>query len=138
MRVGRGQDFTPRFTSFPGSVLSAAKSFLLSSTARQGVVPVRVETVYVQERSVFNLTLEEHNAYYANGILVENCGVMILEVARLFGFRVIATGNTVNRTKEFEDQAAKAHAVYEDVSYSSDNEESDEQDLDDEVEGIYE
>jgi hypothetical protein len=40
---------------------------------KRNVVAVRVEQNCVGKTDVYNLTLEKHNVYYANGILVENC-----------------------------------------------------------------
>ncbi len=45
----------------------------LINTGTQSVVAVGVQTDSVQKTAVYNLTLEKHNAYYANGILVYNC-----------------------------------------------------------------
>lgn len=45
---------------------------LLTAIGLRPVVPVSVQTV--SERvETFNLTLDRHNAYYANGVLVFNC-----------------------------------------------------------------
>ena len=41
--------------------------------AQQFVVPVCVQTENVPPTRVYNLTLANHNAYYANGFLVWNC-----------------------------------------------------------------
>ena len=46
---------------------------MLTVIGRQPVVPVSVQTASVQPTVVYNLTLEKHNAYYANGVLVFNC-----------------------------------------------------------------
>lgn len=48
---------------------------LLSTTniASKFVVPELVQTDCVQQTSVYNLTLDDVNAYYANGVLVDNC-----------------------------------------------------------------
>jgi hypothetical protein len=48
--------------------------------------------------------------------------VMITEVCRTKGFRVIETGHTVDRDVEIEKLVASSQAVYEDINYSADNE----------------
>jgi len=54
---------------------SAVKSFSVSRAAKKRhVVPVDVRVAKVSPTATYNLTLAEHNAYYANGILVFNCG----------------------------------------------------------------
>ena len=54
---------------------------------RRSTVPVSVQTGQSQESvKVFNLTLERHNAYYANGVLVANCAdalTLFLHACRL-------------------------------------------------------
>jgi hypothetical protein len=39
-----------------------------------------------ESKRVYNLTLVDHNAFYANGILVDNCFVAGIEGARQLGF----------------------------------------------------
>jgi hypothetical protein len=56
-----------------GRVRGAAKTLWRTVTARRLVVPVSVQTESVAPTRVFNLTLDKHNAYYANGVLVFNC-----------------------------------------------------------------
>ena len=56
-----------------GSARGAARTLPQIVTARRPVAPVFVQTENVPPTPVFNLTLEEHNAYYANGTLVFNC-----------------------------------------------------------------
>jgi hypothetical protein len=55
------------------SAVSAIRSFLQTNIGRWNVVPKSVQTESVQDTKVYNLTLEKHNAYYANSILVFNC-----------------------------------------------------------------
>ena len=56
------------------SAPSAARGSSPTSTGRRGTVPVSVRTVRVGAPvSVFNLTLDDDNVYYANGVLVRNC-----------------------------------------------------------------
>ena len=54
-------------------VRGVASSLWRTAIARLRVVPVYVATESVPPRAVYNLTLERHNAYYANDILVFNC-----------------------------------------------------------------
>lgn len=54
-------------------VRSAAKTLWLTVIGRRPVVPVSVQTASAPPTLTYNLTLENHNAYYANGILVFNC-----------------------------------------------------------------
>jgi hypothetical protein len=71
------------------AVLCAVRNLRRHVTVRQRLVPIAVEqhslTVPVK---VYNLTLAEHNAYYANGILVDNCLVTGIEGARRRGFQI--------------------------------------------------
>lgn len=53
--------------------LGVIKNFWLTNIATWNVVPSSVQTEDVCTTSVYNLTLEKHNAYYANDILVFNC-----------------------------------------------------------------
>jgi hypothetical protein len=55
------------------NVLNVVKNLFLTSTGLKPVVPESVLTYDVEETNVYNLTLEQDNVYYANGILVENC-----------------------------------------------------------------
>lgn len=55
------------------SAFGAVKNLLGTAIAKQNVVPVSVVTRNVPTTLVYNLTLEKHNAYYANGVLVYNC-----------------------------------------------------------------
>lgn len=75
-----------RFSSEPtspkrGTVLSAANRLWLTVTGRRRVVVTSVQTENVPPTLVYNLTLREHNAYYANGILVFNCLTFARKVA---------------------------------------------------------
>jgi hypothetical protein len=55
------------------NALFVAKNFWQTSIAKWNVVPNYVQTEDVQATKVYNLTLEKHNVYYANDILVYNC-----------------------------------------------------------------
>jgi len=57
----------------PKSALGAIKNFWRTNTAKWRVVPILVQTESAPMTKVYNLTLEAHNVYYANGILVFNC-----------------------------------------------------------------
>jgi len=54
-------------------VVSAAYGLWRIVIGRRPVVPLSVQTESVSPTPTYNLTLREHNAYYANGILVFNC-----------------------------------------------------------------
>jgi phage terminase large subunit len=54
-------------------VRSAARSFRQIVIGKPPVVPVFVRIASVPPTTVYNLTLDRDNAYYANGILVFNC-----------------------------------------------------------------
>lgn len=83
--------FGPR--TITQNALSAAKHLLRIVTGPRKVAPITVERSSLQEsRTVYDLTLEEHNAYYANGILVENCATAI-EGARRRGFQISKIGS---------------------------------------------
>src|SRR5215471_2826866 len=56
------------------SAHGAVKNLWRTVTGRRPVVPVHVATASVPPTRTYNLTLAEHNAYYANDILVFNCG----------------------------------------------------------------
>lgn len=83
-------------------------------------VPVSVRRIQLpSKRKVYNLTLAEHNVYYANGILVENCADAVaigLEGARQRGFVIVKAG-AMNRPRgqigdrwkrELRDSSARA------------------------------
>ena len=78
-----------RFTLGPisriaASALSAARSLWQTVIGRRPVVPMLVQTESCPQKvETFNLTLREHNAYYANGILVFNCLTHAQVVARV-------------------------------------------------------
>lgn len=53
--------------------LCAAKSLFTTAIESKSVVPESVQTDTGKSVSVYNLTLDDDNVYYANGILVFNC-----------------------------------------------------------------
>jgi intein/homing endonuclease len=68
-------------------VWSAVKRFLSIATRKQSTVrPIAAPSPLQELRTVYNLTLDEHNAYYANGVLVQNC--ITVEGARREGFAI--------------------------------------------------
>lgn len=93
----------------------AAKNLAANGqTLQQPIVPVTVQrSQLLESKKVFNLTLREHNAYYANGVLVDNCLVMLIEVARRKGFRLAAVGQTIHRTQDWEKEVRKVQDFYE-------------------------
>lgn len=65
----------------------AAINFSQTGTERQNTVRATVRPLPAREsRLVYNLSLEKHHAYYANGILVANCTAV--EGARRLGFQI--------------------------------------------------
>lgn len=100
-------------TSLIKHVLSVAASIVRASTHMGKVVPSRVRTFTTGKPvEVFNLTLNEHNVYYANGLLVQNCLVMLLEVARRKGFKLAPVGQTVHIGMEFNKVVEQTQEVY--------------------------
>lgn len=55
------------------SALSAVRNFCVTSIVKQKAVVTSVQTLGSPDSEVFNLTVDEHNVYYANGLLVANC-----------------------------------------------------------------
>jgi hypothetical protein len=78
------------------SARGAARTLQQIAIARRPVAPVFVQTESVPPTPVFNLTLEEHNAYYANGTLVFNCADAICVT---FAFPVASTAR-VDKTPQ--------------------------------------
>ncbi len=65
---GKGHGLLLRF------VWSVVKSLWHTGTSRPNTVPIHVEQSQLQEsKKVYNLTLVDHNVYYANRLLVANC-----------------------------------------------------------------
>ena len=70
--------------------LCVAQNLWHTGSIRQKPVPLTVERFSVTVPvKMYNLTLMEHNVYYANGILVENCMVTMVEGARRRGFQIM-------------------------------------------------
>ena len=67
------KDVTPNKKHCLRYVLGAIKRFWLTSIVKSRAAPSCVQTENVPMMKVYNLTLEKHNAYYANNILVYNC-----------------------------------------------------------------
>lgn len=68
------------------SAVCVVRNLLRTNTVRRGLVLRDVVHWKLQKPvSVYNLTLFEHNAYYANGVLVKNCMIAV-EGARRLGF----------------------------------------------------
>lgn len=107
-----------------GNALSAAMCLLLTGIGRRRVVLKNVAAIsYPEPIKVYNLTLLEDNAYYANGVLVENCGdafLMLVHLCRVvFGFSpgtINSPGSIANRRSpndEWMNKVRNAHSVYE-------------------------
>ena len=73
-------------------VHTAVKNFWRIVTGILNVVPIHVATESVQETSVYNLTLDRDNVYYANGILVDNCLALSFAVPVTSKNRISAQG----------------------------------------------
>lgn len=69
------------------TALSAVRNLFLTATGIKPVVPVSVQTESVDKTLVYNLTLTQHNAYYANGILVFNCLTFAHPVKKTVAFK---------------------------------------------------
>jgi hypothetical protein len=68
-------------------VRSVVRNLIATNTMLRRTVLVDVQQSQRQEsKRVYNLTLVDHNAFYANGILVDNCFVAGIEGARQLGF----------------------------------------------------
>lgn len=83
------------------------------------------------------ITIQEKKEYRLKfGISpdLSDSGVMLTEVARIKGFRIVESGQTVFRAQAFEGIAKSAQAVYEQIDYSAQNEV--EEDYDDGVEAM--
>jgi phage terminase large subunit len=87
----KGFGFEP-ISMIAANVGVAVRSSWPTGTGRRAIVPVSVQPRIVPPVSVFNLTLDEDNAYYANGILVRNCADAL---ALTFAFPV--TARTIKR-----------------------------------------
>ena len=103
---------TPR-TTFREVALCAVKALLFLSILKRKPAPLTVERLSRTETGkipVYNLTLCEHNAYYANGVLVENC-VIVLEGARRKGFAIgklgVATAGSSQWLSKLEEESRK-------------------------------
>lgn len=67
--------------------------------------------ITIQEKKEFKLK-------FGKSCDLADCGVEILEVARLKGFRVAATGQTVARVSSFDKVVAEAQKVYDGADYT--------------------
>ncbi len=92
------------------NVLGAVKNFWGTVTVSPSVAPVSVATESVARPcEVFNLTLDEDNVYYANGLLVRNCSdalalTFAAEVApRMQGLRIPMRQHAVEQYDPFSE-----------------------------------
>ncbi len=69
------------------SALCAAIRLAALSTMTRKLAIVRAEPKWGTPVNVYNLTLEDDNAYYANGILVENCADSLIMLPHLIRMR---------------------------------------------------
>ncbi len=90
-------------------------------TAPRKLAPVRVELLSTDKPvAVFNLTLVDENAYYANGVLVENCHdswSILIEHCRLKGANV--TEGTLGQKTDvrWEEGVKQADSLYREDAY---------------------
>ena len=142
--------FMPLASKLPGSVQSGAitdiggkkagwkrvarfaeRIFSLALLTRQRPARlIAVQSLDGPEQDVYDLTLLDHNVYYANGILVSNCGrspdlfdslVTGVEVARRLGFKIKVVVNTPGGTrgdKWKQDLRDQAKALWSDHQLS--------------------
>lgn len=109
-----------RFSSLE-NVLSALKIIGRSKNIEIVIAPIAVRQSRLPEsRPVYNLTLAEHNAHYANGILVDNCMVGILEVARRNGLAP-ATGIAKRKDSDWSKMLAEADKLHDDPPLHADS-----------------
>jgi hypothetical protein len=95
----------------------AVKAFSRIATTRVRIAPITVEPLlFPESRLVYNLTLVEHNVYYANGVLVQNC--VALEGARQRGFKIGQLSNAVVADKEEDDFFAEEAKKWKDTIQS--------------------
>lgn len=92
-----------------GHVLTWLKSLLHALSAVRYLIPIgrgsvppsaSTECAEGKEEEVFDLTLLRHNAYYANGVLVENCAdslIGLFIMAEKLGVEIIADDKVVDR-----------------------------------------
>lgn len=84
-----------------GRVIGVAKHLLRIAMRLPRVVAISVVTESVPPTSVYNLTLERHNAYYANGILAYNCLTFAYPVAQSDHSGVLSTRRSRHETDYF-------------------------------------
>lgn len=64
---------------------------------------------------------KEYRLKYNKSPDLADCGVGVMEVARIKGFRIVATGHTVKRNSSFDKVVEEAQQVYSDEGYSAEN-----------------
>jgi hypothetical protein len=90
-----------------GHALFATLFSWLTNMAKRKPVPITAQQFFHTEtESLYNLTLAEHNVYYANGILVQNCAdwaSVCFEGARRRGFQIsrLASAEAVQESREW-------------------------------------
>lgn len=77
------------------NVFGVVKNLWLTAIGQQNVAPVSVQTENAPVTKVYNLTLEKHNAYYANDILVYNCLTFSQPVMRMSKYPAYNQNNRV-------------------------------------------
>ena len=74
--MGKTADIKENLDLKKGNALYAKQSLRLEKMRSQRIVHKNVRLNLDQETSVYTLTVEGDNVYYANGYLVENCIAM--------------------------------------------------------------
>lgn len=98
--------------------LFAAKNLLRRNITTRVIAPMDALLLPLQEsRKVYNLTLQNHNVYYANGILVQNCYdafSILVEAARQRGFQIKRLGaELIEKDDNNKWLAKKSQEVYQ-------------------------
>lgn len=82
--------------------------------------PIVVRPLRLRElRRVYNLTLADHNIYFANGLLVDNCVVGLVEVARRNGL-IIGTAVAVRADRDWSRLLREADDLIDDDVHEAD------------------
>jgi hypothetical protein len=96
----RSESHTAGILRLSGFVNGVAQSLWRIVTGRRNVVPVTVQTKSVEPIVVYNLTLKEHNVYYANDILAFNCLTFAEKVARTDSHMMRSRARLVGRVAD--------------------------------------
>lgn len=96
---------------YPRLVMYVAKSLWRIATGQLKLAPITVERLSPTEpETVYNLTLEEDNVYFANGVLVDNC--ITVEGCRQRGFKIKNEGILLVENQKEEDDFLERERAY--------------------------